>query len=81
MDAEVLQHMAEYKPNPEGRALVLEMKNTIIDVFHKHGAIHLQCGKVYPLLRNRNSAAVAVLRRIKDQVDPDNLMNPGALGL
>jgi len=81
MDAEVLQHMTEYEPNPEGRALVLEMKNTIIDVFHKHGAIHLQCGKVYPLLRNRNSAAVAVLRRVKDQVDPDNLMNPGALGL
>ncbi len=81
MDKEVLENLTVYEPNPEGRALVHEMKNAILDIFHKHGAIHLQCGKVYPLLRNRNPAAVAVLHQIKDLVDPDHLMNPGALGL
>lgn len=81
MDKEVQDAMTVYETNMEGRALVQEMKGKIIDVFHRHGAIHMQCGKLYPLLRNRNAAAVALLRAIKAQVDPDNLMNPGALGL
>ncbi len=81
MDKEVQDAMAVFETNLEGRALVQEMKGKIIDVFHKHGAIHMQIGKLYPLLRNRNAPSVALLRSIKAQVDPKNLMNPGALGL
>ncbi len=81
MDKEVQDSMAIYETNLEGRALVQEIKEKIIDVFHEHGAIHLQIGKLYPLLRNRNAPSVALLRAIKAQVDPQNLMNPGALGL
>ena len=81
MDDEVLAQMKEFDPNPEGRALVQEMKKAIIDLFHRHGATHMQCGKVYPLLRNRNPAAVSLLKSVKSELDPHNLMNPGALGL
>jgi hypothetical protein len=81
MDGDVLQKMKVFASNEPGRALVKEMKSAIIDVFHRHGAVHLQCGKVYPLLRSRNRAAVSLLTRLKRELDPDNLINPGALGL
>ena len=81
IDAEFLPVFQNFETNMAGRELVTKMKSEIIDLFHKHGAIHFQVGKVYPLLRNRNSAAVSLLRSVKAHVDPKNLINPGALGL
>jgi hypothetical protein len=69
-----------YDANPEGRALVMKMKAELVELFHAHGASHLQIGKDYPFLRNRHPATVALLRDIKRALDPQNLMNPGALG-
>ena len=31
------------------------------------------------MMMNRDAASVAVLKKIKDIVDPDNIMNPGKL--
>ncbi len=81
IDDEFLGMFNTYDTNLPGRELVHKMKAEIIDVFHKHGATHFQVGKVYPLLRNRNAPSVALLKTIKQQIDPDNLINPGALGL
>jgi len=41
----------------------------------------MQVGKSYPYFEGRNPAAARVLRDLKKSVDPQNLMNPGALGL
>ena len=71
----------KYEKNEGGRAFVQQLRKRIVDIYHKHGAIHFQVGKVYPLLRNRNEASVSMMRAIKQEVDPQNLMNPGALGL
>ena len=57
------------------------MKQCIVDLFHEHGASHLQIGKDYPYLKDRQPEAVAMIKGIKTLLDPDNLMNPGALGL
>jgi len=57
------------------------MKSRILDIFSEFGAIHMQIGKVYPYMRGREQNAEALLRAIKQQLDPDGLMNPGGLGL
>ena len=78
---EYLDMLPEYPANPEGRALVQEMKGKIQDVFSAVGAVHMQIGKAYPYQRGRQAEAAGLLRQLKTSVDPHNLMNPGALGL
>jgi FAD/FMN-containing dehydrogenase len=78
---EYLDILPEYPANPEGRALVHEMKGKIQDIFSAMGAIHMQLGKAYPYLRHRDPNAEAALRAMKKQLDPKGLMNPGGLHL
>ena len=78
---EYLDVMPVYEANPEGRALVKEMKARIIDVFHEFGAIHMQIGKSYPYMRGREPNAAKLIASIKKHLDPDGLMNPGGLGV
>jgi len=76
---EYLDMLPEYEANPEGRALVKEMKDAIQDVFTKHGAVHMQLGKAYPYMRGREAQSASLIRRVKAELDPNNMMNPGAL--
>jgi len=78
---EYLDMLPEYPANPEGRALVNEIKGRIYDVFAEFGATHMQIGKVYPYMRGREENAAELLEVIKKQLDPEGLMNPGGLGL
>jgi FAD/FMN-containing dehydrogenase len=78
---EYLDTLPEYPANPEGRALVRELRAKINDIFASVGGVHMQVGKSYPYMRGRNPEAARVLRELKQSVDPGNLMNPGALGL
>ncbi len=78
---EYLDMLPEYEANPEGRALVDEMKKRIYDIFVEFGAVHMQLGKAYPYMKGRNEQAAGLLRAVKNELDPDGLMNPGGLGL
>jgi D-lactate dehydrogenase (cytochrome) len=81
LDEAFLGTVPAYPANPDGADLVRTIRAELIEQFHRHGAGHLQVGKQYPLLRERNPAAVALLRSIKAAVDPKSLFNPGTLGL
>jgi len=76
-----LDMLPEYEANPEGRALVGELRKKIQDIFSEFGAVHMQVGKSYPYMRGRQPQAEQILKDIKQSLDPDRLMNPGALGL
>ncbi len=81
MPEDYLETLPEHDENPQGRALVETLRQKIMDIFWQTGAVHLQVGKTYPYLRGRQPEAERLLRAFKAGVDPDNLMNPGALGL
>jgi hypothetical protein len=73
--------LPKFADNPEGRALVDKMKHGIADIFQRHGAIHLQIGKFYPYMRGRDPQTAELIRGLKQLVDPQRRLNPGALGL
>lgn len=76
-----LDMLPEYEANPQGRALVAEMKGKIQEIFSSFGAVHMQIGKAYPYMEGRQAEAADLLREVKRKVDPGGLMNPGGLGL
>jgi FAD/FMN-containing dehydrogenase len=78
---EYLDMLPEYEANPEGRALVGELRGKIQEIFSDLGAVHMQVGKSYPYLLGRQDQATRILKDVKQSLDPDGLMNPGALGL
>ena len=73
--------LPKFADNPAGRALVDHMKHDIADLFQRHGAAHLQIGKFYPYMRGRDPQTAKFIRDIKQVVDPQRRLNPGALGL
>ena len=79
--ADHLATIESYPAAPETAKLVAQLKHDVIDLMHAHGAAHLQIGKTYPYLTGRNPASVALLRAIKAEMDPHDILNPGALGL
>lgn len=81
MEPAYLAKLPRYSANPAGAALVEEIRTHIIGLMHAHGAAHFQIGKLYPYTRERDPGALRLLRAIKAELDPHNLLNPGALGL
>lgn len=67
--------------NDEARALVEKLRAGVIDVFGRMGGIHFQIGRTYPLKDRSDPRGWKILEAVKAEVDPKDLMNPGALGL
>lgn len=79
--AEMLETLPRYPDNPAARELVETMKEAVIDIMYRHGAAHLQIGRVYPYLRDRDATSTALLRRVKTSLDDAAIINPNGLGL
>ena len=79
-EPDFLSGLEEPAPNHEGRALVDEIRNKIVEVFAEFGAASNQIGKTYPMLASLNHDSRNVLRALKKELDPEGLINPGALG-
>ena len=81
VDGDVLARIRGFGDNPAARAVVEAARADVLAVFERHGAAHFQIGRTYPYAKNRKAPALDLLRAIKRQVDPDNRVNPGVLGL
>lgn len=66
----------------EKRKIALQLRDELRDLFDSLGGLHLQIGKYYPYKDLMNNEALPrVIDGIKDVLDPERLINPGALGL
>lgn len=68
--------------NEARRAVALQLRDELRDLFDSLGGMHLQIGKYYPYKDIMNNETLGrIVEGMKSVVDPDRLMNPGALGL
>lgn len=66
----------------EKRKVALQLRDELRDLFDELGGLHLQIGKYYPYKDIMNNEALPrVMEGVKTALDPERLMNPGALGL
>ncbi|WP_416908435.1 MAG: FAD-binding oxidoreductase [Polymorphobacter sp.] len=73
--------LPRHPANPEATALVKQITAEMLALYRQHSATHLQIGRMYPWAEDRNPPAMALIRAIKAELDPHNLINPGVLGL
>lgn len=71
----------ESEPRPETRALVMTIRQQIIDLFAEKGAASSQIGRSYHFADILREEPRALIEGIKTLIDPDRRVNPGALGL
>jgi len=71
---------ADTPDRPAAEAMVAKLREEMIDRLDAIGALHTQLGRTYPYQQRLDPAAAALFRAIKRELDPDNIMNPGALG-
>ena len=57
------------------------LKRDLVALYSEHQAVHFQLGKTYPYGSVLSAPALALVRALKRELDPQNLMNPGALEL
>lgn len=58
-----------------------QLRRELTAFWMEQGCAHLQIGKTYRYLENRQPAVRTLVEQVKAAVDPRNLINPGALGL
>lgn len=78
------EHLAKlpiHHADEEGRAIVKAMRDDLSQLFAELGAVSMQLGKLYRYDQSRKPEAWEMLKKIKAVVDPNGLMNPGALKL
>lgn len=78
---QVKANVAEPAANPEARALVTKVRAELIELFASLGAQSNQIGRTYHYVDIMRPESRALLEGIKRVVDPENRVNPGALGL
>ncbi len=82
IEPEFADKWKDIPPNEARRAVALQLRDELRDLFDRLGGLHLQIAKYYPYEPMMEDPGLARLAgRIKAAIDPDNLMNPGCLGL
>lgn len=81
VEASAQKGFKDFGPCEEGRALVMQVRGEMNGLFVEHGAVHMQIGKAYPYKQGLDAASYGLVEGLKKQLDPQGLINPGALGL
>lgn len=73
--------LKKFPENLEARATVDMIKKEIAQLFSTLGSSHFQIGKTYHYSDGIQANTLNLVKCIKQYVDPQNLINPGSLGL
>ncbi|MBL42209.1 MAG: FAD-binding protein [Rhodospirillaceae bacterium] len=70
-----------FPENLEARNAMNKIREDMSIIFMNNGGAHLQIGKMYKFRENRSETSWNLLISIKKILDPNNLVNPGSLGI
>lgn len=70
-----------FSANPEATKAVQAIREDLIALYSKIGGVHMQVGKTYAFKDGIVSANFALLKHLKQYVDPNNRINPTVLSL
>lgn len=76
-----LKRLKGFAENLPARELVTSIRQKLAEMFRQQGAVHLQIGKAYQYRQGLQTESYALVQALKRTLDPNNRMNPGALGL
>lgn len=68
-------------PDPAAATAMARMRDDLTRFWLAQGCVHLQIGKTYRYLESRQAPVRRLVEQLKAAVDPQGLVNPGALGL
>ncbi len=80
VDADHLKRLKGFAANPAASAAVAKIRKDLVELLSEMGAVHLQIGKSYLYREGIQPESYALVQAIKQTVDPNNRVNPGALG-
>jgi FAD/FMN-containing dehydrogenase len=75
------ERFGSFEQNIKAREFVRQLRDELRDTMDANGATHCQIGRFYFLDRQQDRVSVALYSQWKQTLDPDDLMNPGVLGL
>jgi FAD/FMN-containing dehydrogenase len=81
VEAGHLKKINGFEENLEIRAFVGELRDALKKLCLEHKAIHFQIGKTYLYKEGLSEVSFALVKAIKHHMDPEDRLNPGALGL
>ncbi len=81
VDADYRAGLPTYPADEQAEAAVLKLKAEVVELMHEHGGIHFQIGRTYPYARDHDPLHWGLIKTLKAQLDPKNILNPGVLGL
>jgi len=73
--------LPKFEEDLEGRKLVAKVRHELAAMFKDIGGVHMQIGKDYHYSDGIAPESLALIKAVKSSVDPNNRINPGALGL
>ena len=76
-----LARLPVHKEDLSARKCVENVREDIAELFKGRGGVHMQIGKSYRYAEGIHPEALALVKSIKQAVDPRGQVNPGALGL
>ena len=81
LEPDHLARLNQFDAVPDAWDAVYKVKSEVVDVLSAEGASHMQLGKAYHYHSALKAPALDLITGIKAALDPDGIMNPGALGL
>jgi len=81
VEADHLAKLPSLDEDLAARELVKNVRKELAALFRDRGGVHMQIGKAYHYADGISPESLALVKSIKAAVDPNNQVNPGALGL
>jgi len=81
VEADHLAKLPVHEENLAAREFVAKVRSEFADLFTEVGGVHMQIGKSYRYADGIEPNTFGLIEAIKEAVDPNNQVNPGALGM